>query len=103
MTTSFNSTESECPVESIIKLLSGKWKAQIFKRVLEGPVRFSGLLKTLEGANKQSLATALREMEEAELLEKKVVKLKPLHVEYSLTTKGQQYIEFFRQAEKLLP
>ena len=102
MTTNINTEATECPVESIIKLLSGKWKAQIFKRVLESPVRFNGLLNTLEGANKQSLATALREMEEAELLEKKVVKLKPLHIEYTLTTKGQQYIEFFRQAEKLL-
>lgn len=102
MTTNINTQETECPVESIIKLLSEKWKAQIFKLVLEGPVRFNGLLKTLEGSNKQSIATALREMEEAGLLEKTILKLKPLHIEYKLTDKGQQYIEFFRQAEKLL-
>jgi len=37
-----------------------KWKPQIFRLSFEGPVRFNGLLRQLEGSNKQSVAVALR-------------------------------------------
>lgn len=102
MTTNLNTPDNECPAENLLKLLSGKWKAHIFKFALEGPVRFNSLLKQLRGSNKQSVATALKELEEAGILEKKIVKLKPLHIEYLLTPKGQTYSEIFKQAEKLL-
>ena len=71
-------TVGECPAEGLLKQLSGKWKPQIFRLALEGPVRFNGLIRQIEGSNKQSIATALRELEENGLLEKSVIKLKPL-------------------------
>ena len=92
-------TGSECPAEGLLKQLSGKWKPQIFRLALQGAVRFNGLLREISGSNKQSIATALREMEEFGLLEKKVVKQKPLHIEYSLSNKGWQLIPVFQQLE----
>lgn len=91
-----------CPVQALLKLLSGKWKAEIFRLSVEGPVRFNSLLRQLEGANKQSLAVALRELEEGGLLKKVVVTQKPLHIEYHLSEKGQQLTEVFRQLEGLV-
>ena len=92
-------TVGECPAEGLLKQLSGKWKPQIFRLALEGPVRFNGLVREIEGSNKQSIATALRELEENGLLEKTVVKLKPLHIEYSLSEKGKSLVAVFQQLE----
>lgn len=95
-------TTESCPAEGLLKQLSGKWKPQIFRFSLSGPVRFSSLLRQLPGSNKQSVSTALKEMEEAGILTKKIVKLKPLHIEYSLTEKGKKIIPLFEQLESLL-
>ena len=95
-------TKNECPIEGLLKLLSGKWKNQIFKLAVEGPVRFNSLLRQLQGSNKQSIATALKELEENNLLEKKIIQLKPLHIEYSLTSQGTNLIPIFHQLEKIL-
>ncbi|HTM91028.1 MAG TPA: winged helix-turn-helix transcriptional regulator [Flavisolibacter sp.] len=94
-------SEKICEAEGLLKMLSGKWKPQIFRLALDGPVRFNSLLRQIKGSNKQSIAVALKELEEQELLEKKVVKLKPLHIEYNLSEKGKSLIQVFRQLENL--
>ena len=91
--------ENDCPAEGLLKLLSGKWKSQIFLLAVSGPLRFNGLLRDLKGANKQSVAVALRELEDYGLLDKKVIKLKPLHIEYTLSEKGKSLIPIFKQLE----
>lgn len=93
--------ENSCPAEGLLKILSGKWKPQIFRLALNGSVRFSTLLRNIKGSNKQSIAVALKELEEQGLLEKNVVKLKPLHIDYNLTEKGRSLIPVFRQLETL--
>lgn len=93
--------EKSCPAEGLLKLLSGKWKPQIFKLALDGSVRFSSLLRDIEDSNKQSIAVALKELEEQGLLEKITVQLKPLHIEYNLSEKGKSLIPVFRQLEML--
>jgi DNA-binding HxlR family transcriptional regulator len=100
MTTENNSQkETECPAAGLLKLLSGKWKPQIYLLAVDGPIRFNGLLRDIKGANKQSIAVALRELEEFGLLDKDVIKLKPLHIEYNLSEKGKSLIPVFRQLE----
>lgn len=100
-TTEQQENPSSCPAEGLLKMLSGKWKAQIFRLALDGPVRFNTLLRQVAGSNKQSIAVALKELEEQQLLEKLVVRLKPLHIEYHLTDKGRSLIPVFRQLESL--
>jgi DNA-binding HxlR family transcriptional regulator len=53
-------TENGCPAEGLLKMLSGKWKPQIFRLALDNPVRFNALLRQMEGSNKQSVAVALK-------------------------------------------
>jgi DNA-binding HxlR family transcriptional regulator len=81
--------------------LSSKWKPEIFRLAIESPLRFSSLLRQIEGSNKQTLSVALRELEEVSLLEKVVIKQKPLHIEYNLTEKGKLLIPVFKQLEIL--
>ncbi|WP_300661684.1 winged helix-turn-helix transcriptional regulator, partial [Fluviicola sp.] len=52
-------------------------------------------------SNKQSLSTALKELEEQGLLIKTTINLKPLHIEYHLSEKGHSLIPVFRQLELL--
>ncbi|HNE28879.1 MAG TPA: helix-turn-helix domain-containing protein [Saprospiraceae bacterium] len=92
----------QCPAEGLLKTLSGKWKPQIFRLAAEGPLRFNALLRRLPGSSRQSLAVALREMEESGLLTKTVVRQKPLHIEYVLSARGASLLEVFRSLENLL-
>lgn len=102
MTTIENTcTQAPCPAEGLLKSLSGKWKPQVFRLAVEGPLRFNSLLRQLEGASKQSLSVALKELEEQDILQRTVVQEKPLHVEYHLTEKGQALIPVFKQLEVL--
>jgi DNA-binding HxlR family transcriptional regulator len=102
MTTKNTTDETEtCPAQGLLKLLSGKWKPEIFRLAVEQPLRFSSLLRQIQGSNKQSLSVALRELEEVGLLEKVVIKQKPLHIEYYLTEKGKSLISVFKQLEFL--
>lgn len=93
--------QESCPAEGLLKLLSGKWKPQIFRLAVDGPVRFNSLLKKLPNSNKQSISTALKELEEAELLIRTVIKEKPLHVEYTLSKRGKALIPIFMEIEDL--
>lgn len=101
MTTKNNntSTNETCPAQVLLKQLSGKWKPEIFRLAVDHPVRFSALLREINGSNKQSLAVALRELEEAGLLVKAIIKQKPLHIEYSLTDSGRALVPIFKQLE----
>lgn len=92
---------TNCPATELLKALNGKWKSDIFKLAVQGPVRFGHLLKNFPEANKQSLTTALRELENDGFLSRTVVQLKPLHVEYQLTDKGLRAIEIFQSIEKI--
>ncbi|MCL9770603.1 helix-turn-helix transcriptional regulator [Flavobacterium sp. HXWNR69] len=97
-----NIPNETCPAQALLKLLSGKLKPEIFKMAVDNPIRFSVLLKQIEGANKQTLSIALKEFEEAGLLEKVIIKEKPLHIEYNLTEKGKGLIPIFKQLENVL-
>lgn len=92
---------ASCPAEGLLKMLSGKWKAHIFRLAVAGPVRFNSLLREIRGSNKQSIAVALKELEEQGLLQKMVIREKPLHIEYTLSARGAMLIPVFHQLEWL--
>lgn len=94
--------DNGCPVEGLLKMLSGKYKMQMFKLAVDGPLRFNALLRDIDGANKQTVAVALKELEEQGLLIRTIIKQKPLHIEYMLSEKGQTLIPVFRQLETVL-
>lgn len=78
---------SECPIQTVFDLIGNKWKVLIIRDLLAGKKRF-GELKKMTGASQKSLTTQLRELEEEELIERKVYSEMPPRVEYSLTDVG---------------
>lgn len=90
---------ADCPAEQALRSISGKWKPRMLRLAEHAPLRFNSLLRELPGSNKQALATALRELEADGIVERIVVKLKPLHVEYSLTAQGRSIAALLRSME----
>jgi DNA-binding HxlR family transcriptional regulator len=89
----------ECPAEQALRSIAGKWKPQILRLATEGPLRFNALSRALADSNRQALTNALRELESDGLLLRTVLRLKPLHVEYTVTPKGEGIITLLRSLE----
>ena len=77
-----------CPVELTLLLISNKWKVLIIRDLLEGTKRFSELKKSITNISQKVLTSNLREMEENDLLTRKVYPEVPPRVEYTLTDIG---------------
>ena len=77
-----------CPVELTLLLISNKWKVLITRDLLDGTKRFSELKKSINNISQKVLTSNLREMEENDLLTRKVYPEVPPRVEYTLTDIG---------------
>ena len=77
-----------CPVELTLLLISNKWKVLIIRDLLDGTKRFSELKKSITNISQKVLTSNLREMEENDLLTRKVYPEVPPRVEYTLTDIG---------------
>ncbi len=82
-----------CPVEATLDVIGGKWKGVILYHLLEKTYRFGELKKTMAGITAHSLTKQLRELEEDQLVHRKVYAEVPPRVEYSLTERGKSLRE----------
>ena len=72
--------------------IGGKWKILIMEYLLEKEVlRYSAIKEMLPGITDKILIAALREMEEDGIVARKVFRVVPPKVEYSLTEQGFKY------------
>ncbi|MDN5204312.1 helix-turn-helix domain-containing protein [Fulvivirgaceae bacterium BMA10] len=79
----------DCPVEATLEVIGGKWKATCLYYLIEGPKRFSELMELLETASSRILSKQLKELEEHEVIKRKIYSEVPPRVEYSLTDYGK--------------
>ncbi|KMK75763.1 winged helix-turn-helix transcriptional regulator [Alkalihalobacillus pseudalcaliphilus] len=79
-----------CKVEDALNIIVGKWKPIILLHLLkEGTQRFSELQKHLPGITQRMLTKQLRELEDEEIITRKVYAQVPPKVEYTLSEYGQ--------------
>src|SRR3954466_10883346 len=72
-------------------LLGRRWMlAILWAAAEEGAVRFNEFKQALEGIPPRTLAQRLSELEEAGVLERRVVDARPPRVEYRLTAAGRR-------------
>ena len=81
-----------CPLEYGIDVFGGRWKPRIICVLAEGPLRYSDLKRELVDITDTALATALKELQETEMVARKQYEEIPPRVEYSLTRKGESTI-----------
>lgn len=79
-----------CPIAKTLDVIGTKWTFLIIRDLLiEKTMRFSELLRSMEGISPKTLSLRLRELEDHGILERKVFPEVPPRVEYTLTEKGK--------------
>ena len=84
--------KKNCPVESTLELIGGKYKALILWHLSDKTLRFSELRKAISGATAKMLTQQLRELESSNLIHREVFPIVPPKVEYSLTELGRSLL-----------
>jgi len=78
-----------CPINNSLKIFQQKFALNIIRNMmLLKHTKFNQFLGSIEGINTKTLSIRLKELEEYGLIERNVTQSRPLHVEYSLTKKG---------------
>lgn len=81
-----------CGLDLIGEVLFGKWKMRLLWFINEGHKRPSELQRKIPGASRRVLNIQLKELEDHELVTRKVFAVVPPKVEYSLTEFGATLI-----------
>ncbi len=80
-----------CPVEVTLHKVGRKWAVNILRDIFQGKSRFSDFLKANPLLSTKTLSLRLRELMEAELIDKVIKSKTPILVEYHLTEKGRAF------------
>ncbi|MET3292248.1 transcriptional regulator [Brevibacillus fluminis] len=90
-----------CPIAKTIDVIGTKWTFLIIRDLLiEGTLRFSDLLRSMEGISPKTLSLRLRELEEHGIVERTVYPEVPPRVEYTITPKGKQLEGIFIELKR---
>jgi len=74
------------------KLIGDKWSLLILFILRDGCMRFSALLRGVEGISQKVLSATLRDLERDGYIRREVLNTSPPCVEYSLTTMGRDFL-----------
>lgn len=90
MAKSYTPVTAASDVETIFKMLEGRWKLIILFHLFGGKVqRYSDLEKLIPGISQKMLAQQLRQLEADGIIERKVYPVVPPKVEYRMSEWGQ--------------
>lgn len=84
--------EYNCTIELTLDIIGGKWKVIILWHLKGKTLRFSELKRRIPQITQRMLTQQLRELEEDEMVNRKVYAQVPPKVEYSLTQYGESII-----------
>ena len=83
-----NKEVSDCPIDSMLSVIDGRWKGTILWRLLSGPMRTSELRRSIPEITERMLIRHLHEMVEDGILLRHDKKTVPPHVSYSISPYG---------------
>ena len=81
---------AECPVNTTLSIIGGKWKVLIIYNLSHETRRFNELRRQLPDITQRMLTLQLRELEDDGMVHRQSFNTVPPHVEYSLTSYGRQ-------------
>lgn len=83
-----NVLSKNCPSNSVLEMVAGKWQVLILYALRSGKRRYSELQHTVEGISQKMLTQTLRELERNGLVKRTSYPVVPPHTEYELTELG---------------
>ncbi|MBW4438450.1 MAG: helix-turn-helix transcriptional regulator [Pleurocapsa minor GSE-CHR-MK-17-07R] len=82
-------TWENCPIETTLAILGGKWKPVILYHLFDHTRRFGELQRLIPQVTREMLTQHLRELEADGIVQRKIYHQVPPKVEYSLSPLGQ--------------
>src|SRR3954464_13188367 len=79
-------------IAAAMEIIGNKWTALILRDLVNGPIRFGELEKSVGGINPRTLSQRLDDLEEHGIITKQSFAEVPPRCEYSLTEKGLDLI-----------
>jgi DNA-binding HxlR family transcriptional regulator len=89
-----------CPADTVLELVSGRWKLLVIFWLLKGEHRFNQLQRNLGGITHRTLAKTLREMEADGLVWRRDHGEIPPRVDYRLTPLGASLAPILQAMER---
>ncbi len=86
----------QCPVTRTLEIMGGRWKPIIIHYLAEAPRRTGELSRLMPNASSKMLTQHLRELEQDDIIRRKVYNQVPPKVEYSLTALGESLLPIIR-------
>lgn len=83
---------SACPIEDVMRVLSGRWPTLLLYYLKDGTKRFSDLQRDNPSISHRMLTLELRKLEQAGIISRTVFEGYPLRVEYDLTETGLKLV-----------
>jgi DNA-binding HxlR family transcriptional regulator len=83
---------SSCPIEAVMRILSGRWPTLLLYFLKDGTKRFSDLRRDNPSVSHRMLTLELRKLEAAGIVQRSANGSYPLRVEYRLTPAGLRLV-----------
>ena len=85
----------DCPIKDLISRIGDKWSMMVLMALdnaADNVMRFSELMRAINGISQRMLATTLRYLERDGIITRRVYPEVPPRVEYTLTKRGQDLL-----------
>jgi DNA-binding HxlR family transcriptional regulator len=80
---------SQCPIEGVMRVLSGRWPTLLIYYLKDGTKRFNELRRDNPTVSHRILTLELRKLEQAGIISRTAFAGYPLRVDYDLTPAGR--------------
>ena len=88
----YKKKEYACSFELALDMFSGKWKVLILWHLSKGTIRYGELRKAIGNITQKMLTQTLRDLEKNKLITRKVYRVVPPKVEYTITDNAKKLI-----------
>jgi DNA-binding HxlR family transcriptional regulator len=87
---------ADCASRVLFDQIADKWSMMILTVLDNGPLRFNAIKRRLEGVTQKALTQCLRRLERNGLVQRRVIPVSPVAVEYEITPLGRTLQPPFR-------
>jgi DNA-binding HxlR family transcriptional regulator len=81
--------ENASSIRLVLDQVASKWAVMVITSLCDEPQRFNTIKRRLSGVTQKALTETLRRLEKSGLVDRRVIPVSPVAVEYSLTPLGR--------------